>query len=1089
MNSFVTAEGERFDTQSIADICNLLGELGTFCNQPYCLVEYTGETGALCFADNACAAGLECGHTGRCGAPGTFGPAELAVSQTHGVDAAGEAVVATIQYALDQTVIVSRLTLAAETFSLTSALQTYAQSVTIVGAGRTGSVIEASGVRVFDFNAVTDLILANLTVRGGDAGSGDGGCIALQGAGVSVVELTNVHVTQCSANQGAGIYTSQYVNVTVVNSTIDHNTASFGGAISSGGTTTLMGSVFANNFARVGEILLATVLATHEGNLISGCIFYDNANGLDSPVAGAIHTFGGSASHTILENSIFINGTVDAVFYHVGNVTVRDTEFREDLSIGNFIAWLPGGVATFERVLMSGASSSFLNAVIVNGLIVDDVVLAAPLDRFVIDVGAEPAIVTINNLARAGSCLEAVLTTANTTFDYTQNLADICSNSCSNLVLVTASSMDVQNVLGSYTVDGTTYVDGDILGVVLDPEDCSGPVCGSGVFAAEGSVCRHSTLSAMLGDCAGTLLGSAFVDICDECVESCPDDQVYTGDCGSRVCVFDCPAASVYNGTTCVACVGSTVCSLGEFFVDCAESSLFGSHECAPCPSGTYGNGTDCLPCTHTDCAAGEVLTACGLGSTSDVSACTPCTPGTYAAADLCTACAFTTCDPGSELTACGVAEATDVSACTVCPVGTFESGGVCTACTTTSCGAGSGFSGCVGGGMVDDASCAVCESGTFGSGTGPCEACEFTTCLPGHDFVACGMGEASDVSACMQCPVDTYDVAGDCVACSVTSCPAGQNFVQCGAQEVADVSACEPCEVGTYGVGGVCMACAVQGLSDCPVGALATTCGEAETSDVSECVTCSSMGMVTNLARTACVTGCEAGEHAMSGACFPCEHTTCANGQRLTACPAGSTSDVSSCDDCPVGSYGLNDVCTVCAVTLSDCSASQAFQGCGVAETSDVATCTTCGSLSMVVSADQLECLESCPSEQRVADQATNQCEDCSVCAMGMFISSRCNATSDTVCTPCTECNMTEITACTATADAECAASSSIIDEVVDFIEGLDTTERVGIGLGIVAVAAIALGLWKKRAGRKTMSRSKSYSGDHNNVAMRTVR
>ena len=151
------------------------------------------------------------------------------------------------------------------------------EKLTIRGMGATAldTVIDASQLdRVFHVYPGVELILENLTVRGGEAFDGAGILIegtstsgGVSASAVGSVTLTNVNIINNEAyNQGGGIY--NVGNVVSTRSSISMNTAgSRGGGVFNHGSVSLVNSTVSSNFAvsRGGGIyneLLSTAVNT-----------------------------------------------------------------------------------------------------------------------------------------------------------------------------------------------------------------------------------------------------------------------------------------------------------------------------------------------------------------------------------------------------------------------------------------------------------------------------------------------------------------------------------------------------------------------------------------------------------------------------------------------------------------------------------------------------------------------------------------------------------------------------------------------------------------------------------------------------------
>jgi CSLREA domain-containing protein len=118
--------------------------------------------------------------------------------------------------------------------------------LTIIGAGRASTTIDASGIdRVFQIdtaiNGASAVQIAEVTIRGGDAGAAAGGGILVY-AVASALTLTNSRVTNTTGSAGVWVNSG---SITLNDARIDNNT---GGGVHVGtGTATISSSTIANN--------------------------------------------------------------------------------------------------------------------------------------------------------------------------------------------------------------------------------------------------------------------------------------------------------------------------------------------------------------------------------------------------------------------------------------------------------------------------------------------------------------------------------------------------------------------------------------------------------------------------------------------------------------------------------------------------------------------------------------------------------------------------------------------------------------------------------------------------------------------------
>ncbi len=149
------------------------------------------------------------------------------------------------------------------------------QDLTINGSGAVNTIIDGGGIdRIFDltfFGTPVTVNITGVTIRNGNADEGGGisnfsgtlsitdsiinGNTATFGAGVAsrrTLTLTGTTVSGNVGTHGGGIWSLSTGTVTIAHSTLSGNSASFGGGISSGGNLTVTDSTIAANNATFG---------------------------------------------------------------------------------------------------------------------------------------------------------------------------------------------------------------------------------------------------------------------------------------------------------------------------------------------------------------------------------------------------------------------------------------------------------------------------------------------------------------------------------------------------------------------------------------------------------------------------------------------------------------------------------------------------------------------------------------------------------------------------------------------------------------------------------------------------------------------
>ena len=513
--------------------------------------------------------------------------------------------------------------------------------------------------------------------------------------------------------------------------------------------------------------------------------------------------------------------------------------------------------------------------------------------------------------------------------------------------------------------------------------------------------------------------------------------------CGDGESVLQ--ACTNVSDTICGECVGPTSCPPGEILLDCAQSSVYGERECAPCPEGRYESGGVCVRCglVAEECLElGYAFTACGVGESSDVTACTDCgSLGLLATVDR-DGCSQV-CTPGGYI-APGSAQC---EPCLACPVGSYQS----LPCTLHDARECSECSECPED-MVVVQACSQFADTVCGLEGAACSGP--SSCAQGMLWLDCGQGSVEGIRECVTCPVGS--TADTCVGVCAgpVACLPGEVLLDCGASSVAGLRECVPCPQDQYNDGGVCVDCAHTAGSCADSGYAFGGCGTGESGDVSTCTECGSMGKLVSVDGTTCVDTCGIGEFVDSGnvqcqACAPCSDgeyasTTCtasvpavclpcsACGEGMVASEACSafadTVCVDGVDECPFGYY-VHPTAFVC-VQCDECADGEYMtRSCSATSTGVCLPCTECGAGTVVREAcstladtDCVVGVDECPFGYYV-DPSTFQCAACADCLIGTFLSTSCSTTVAGVCSPCSDCEPGLVVSneCSALADVVC--------------------------------------------------------------------
>ena len=177
----------------------------------------------------------------------------------------------------------------------------------------TVSTTSGSIITIPSSSTTNTLVLQWLRLTGGNAGSGNGGCLALNGG--NIVDLNVVQIDHCTANGGGAIY-SNATGLNIYWSYIHDNTAAFGGAVDlppPAKSVIAVASTFYNNHA------------TSSGGAIYGndarVELYESAvNGNTAATdGGGIYTGTGDGVNminTTIANNVATHGRGGGVYFH-----------------------------------------------------------------------------------------------------------------------------------------------------------------------------------------------------------------------------------------------------------------------------------------------------------------------------------------------------------------------------------------------------------------------------------------------------------------------------------------------------------------------------------------------------------------------------------------------------------------------------------------------------------------------------------------------------------------------------------------------------------------------------------------------------
>lgn len=229
--------------------------------------------------------------------------------------------------------------------------------LTIVGAGENETLLQrdptAAPFRLFDVGPPGTLVLAQVTVQGGevDAQLGRGGCLRVQRGGTLV--LARMTVRECSANIGGGI--DSFGTLLVLRTTITDNFAEFvGGGLTAIGPLTriLDGSWIGGNAATAA----AGIAVDPSGLLrVEDSVITENVATLTG--GGGVGGPGQVVMERVLTSENFSGLRGGGFDLQGGEVLVRDSTY-----VGNEAEVFGGGVYVGAGELVLETTSLLLNA-------------------------------------------------------------------------------------------------------------------------------------------------------------------------------------------------------------------------------------------------------------------------------------------------------------------------------------------------------------------------------------------------------------------------------------------------------------------------------------------------------------------------------------------------------------------------------------------------------------------------------------------------------------------------------------------------------------------------------------------------------
>jgi len=254
------------------------------------------------------------------------------------------------------------------------------KSMTIDGETNAVTVSGGNTTRVFNVTA-GNITFDSLTIADGNVQTEDcgiytnwcGGGIMIQNSGVAVT-VTNSTLINNMADEhfsvgageivyGSGSGIENYGVLTVNNSLVSSNTATYGGGISNNGVLTVNNSLVSSNTATYG----GGIHNSFGTAMVSNSTFSDNIAHDGSTIGtGGGFQSGGDTANSVFTNVTFsgnqANGTADdgggaIMLYHAGNITLIHTTL-----ISNSTATSGGGISIASTGVITSSNSIIANS-------------------------------------------------------------------------------------------------------------------------------------------------------------------------------------------------------------------------------------------------------------------------------------------------------------------------------------------------------------------------------------------------------------------------------------------------------------------------------------------------------------------------------------------------------------------------------------------------------------------------------------------------------------------------------------------------------------------------------------------------------
>ncbi|GAA5895295.1 hypothetical protein JCM6882_006637 [Rhodosporidiobolus microsporus] len=616
--------------------------------------------------------------------------------------------------------------------------------------------------------------------------------------------------------------------------------------------------------------------------------------------------------------------------------------------------------------------------------------------------------------------------------------------------------------------------------------------CKTGFFlTTDKSACSASCGNGFYGDAStGTCVGCSTGALA--CTATVALSCNFGYELASGSCRKTCPPAYYLVDGICTSCAANVKSCTAAGITACATGFLFSVDQkscIASCGAAEYASGSSCKNCptNSASCDASGAVLTCKVGFFKDGSSCSSqCSEGTFVnAASICSPCPSNSKScTASAVTACnsGYAVSSDTKSCIrVCEAGFYLLNGNCVPCASgaASCNSLGQTLLCKAGLFRSGGSCVgACPSIAYAAPDGVCVTCpSYSSSCTAAGPIGCQSGYAlsEDKKSCVKvCEAGKWLSAGSCVECGAgaATCDSKGVMLTCKAGLVKAGTLCQAtCAEGSFAnqdsvctlcAGSSVKSCTASGPTACVSGFLISSdakscvalCGAAEYASGSSCKSCPSnsascdasgavltckIGFVKD--GSSCSSQCSQGAFANAASvCSPCpSNAKSCTASAVTACNSGYavSSDTKSCIRvCDAGFYLLNGVCVTCPSYSSSCTAAGPI-GCqsGYALSEDKKSCVkVCEAGKWLSAGSCVECgagVATCDSKGVML-----------TCKVGLVkAGALCQASCDSVCTPCPGAS---VKSCTASGPTACVSGFLISSDAKSCVASCGAAEYV---------------------------------------------